>query len=86
MENIHTDGLHQPAPATVYASTGIETAANGSTTVQRAVAVAIRSSRAGSKALSKGTVAACWRGDETVASLRTLKCAVIGRDLHLLRD
>ena len=58
VENIHTDGLHQPAPATVYARAGVETWANGSTSVRRAVTFAIRSSRAGSAAFLKEVAAA----------------------------
>jgi predicted permease len=74
VENIHADGLHQPAPATVYARAGVETAASGSTTVRRAVTVAIRSGRAGSQAFLKEVAAAVHAVDASVplADVRTL--------------
>jgi putative ABC transport system permease protein len=77
VENIHTDGLHQPAPATVYARAGVETAANGSTTVRRAVTLAIRSSRAGSQAFLKEVAAAIHavNGSVPLADVRTLEDA-----------
>jgi putative ABC transport system permease protein len=77
VENIHSDGLHQPAPATVYASAGVEAAANGSTTVRRAVTVAIRSSRAGSQAFLKEVAAAVHAVNANVplADVRTLEDA-----------
>jgi len=56
----YADGLHQPAPATVYARAGVETWPNGSTTVRRAVTFAIRSSRAGSAAVLKEVAAAVY--------------------------
>jgi predicted permease len=77
VENIHTDGLHQPPPATVYARAGVETAANGSTTVRRAVTLAIRSSRAGSEAFLKEVSAAVHAVNASVplADVRTLEDA-----------
>ena len=77
VENIHADGLHQPAPATVYARAGVETAANGSTTVRRAVTVAIRSSRAGNQAFLKEVAAAVHAVNASVplADVRTLEDA-----------
>jgi predicted permease len=77
VENIHADGLHQPAPATVYARAGVETAANGSTTVRRAVTLAIRSSRAGSQAFLKEVAAAVHAVNPSVplADVRTLEDA-----------
>lgn len=77
VENIHTDGLHQPAPATVYARAGVETAANGSTTVRRTVTLAIRSSRAGSQAFLKEVAAAVHAVNASVplADVRTLEDA-----------
>jgi predicted permease len=77
VENIHTDGLHQPAPATVYARAGVETAANGSTTVRRAVTLAIRSSRAGSQAFLNEVAAAVHAVNASVplADVRTLEDA-----------
>jgi predicted permease len=77
VENVHTDGLHQPAPATVYARAGVETAANGSTTVRRAVTLAIRSSRAGSQAFLEEVAAAVHAVNATVplADVRTLEDA-----------
>jgi predicted permease len=77
VENIHTDGLHQPAPATVYARAGVETAANGSTTVRRTVTLAIRSSRAGSQAFLKEVAAAVHAVNASVplADVRTLENA-----------
>src|SRR6185436_402523 len=77
VENIHTDGLHQPAPATVYARAGVEAATNGSTTVRRAVTVAIRSSRAGTQAFLKEVAAAVHAVDGSVplADVRTLEDA-----------
>ena len=77
VENIHSDGLHQPAPATVYARAGVEAAANGSTTVRRAVTVAIRSSRAGSQAFFKEVAAAVHAVNASVplADVRTLEDA-----------
>jgi predicted permease len=77
VENIHTDGLHQPAPATVYARAGVEAAANGSTTVRRAVTVAIRSSRAGSQPFAKEVAGAVHAVHASVplADVRTLEDA-----------
>jgi predicted permease len=77
VENIHTDGLYQPAPATVYARAGVETAANGSTTVRRAVTLAIRSSRTGSEAFLKEVAAAVHAVNASVplADVRTLEDA-----------
>jgi predicted permease len=77
VENIHADGLHQPAPATVYARAGVETAANGSTTVRRAVTLAIRSSRAGSQAFLRDVAAAVHAVNASVplADVRTLEDA-----------
>ena len=77
VENIHTDGLHQPAPATVYARAGVETAANGSSTVRRAVTMAIRSRRAGSEAFLKEVAAAVHAVHASVplADVRTLEDA-----------
>ena len=74
VENIHADGLHHPAPATVYARAGIETAANGSTSVRRGVTMAIRSSRAGSPAFLREVAAAVHRVEASVplADVRTL--------------
>jgi predicted permease len=57
VEDVHTDGLHLAAPATVYARAGVETSASGST-VRRAVTVAIRSGRAGSQAFIDEVAAA----------------------------
>jgi predicted permease len=77
VEDIHADGLHQPAPATVYARAGVETAANGSTTVRRAVTLAIRSSRAGSQAFLNEVAAAVHGVNASVplADVRTLEDA-----------
>ncbi len=74
VENIHADGLHQPAPATVYARAGVETAANGSSTVRRSVKLAIRSSRAGNQAFLKEVAAAVHAVNASVplADVRTL--------------
>ncbi len=74
VENIHSDGLHQVAPATVYARAGIETSANGSATARRAVTVAIRSSRAGSQAFLEEVSAAVHAVNTNVplADVRTL--------------
>jgi predicted permease len=46
VENVHSDGLHLPAPTTVYARAGVEQRANGPV-ARRSVTFAIRSSRAG---------------------------------------
>jgi predicted lysophospholipase L1 biosynthesis ABC-type transport system permease subunit len=77
VENIHADGLHQPAPATVYARAGVETAANGSSVVRRAVTLAIRSSRAGNQAFLKEVAAAVHAVNASVplADVRTLEDA-----------
>jgi predicted permease len=77
VENIHADGLHQPAPATVYARAGVETAANGSSTVRRAVTMAIRSSRAGNQAFLKEVAAAVHAVNASLplADVRTLEDA-----------
>lgn len=77
VENIHADGLHQPAPATVYARAGVETAANGSSTVRRAMTLAIRSSRAGNQAFLKEVAAAVHAVNPSVplADVRTLEDA-----------
>lgn len=74
VENIHTDGLHRPAPATVYARAGVEVDANGSTAVRRAVTVAIRSSRAGTEAFVREVAAAVHAVNASVplADVRTL--------------
>jgi predicted permease len=74
VENVHSDGLHQPAPATVYVRAGVESAASGSTTARRAVTVAIRSSRAGSQAFLKDVAAAVHAVNANVplADVRTL--------------
>jgi predicted permease len=74
VENIHADGLHEPAPATVYARAGVETWANGSTTVRRSVTMAIRSSRAGSQAFLQEVTAAVHAVNASVplADVRTL--------------
>jgi predicted permease len=72
VENIHTDGLHLPAPPTVYARAGVE-----STSVRRAVTFAIRSSRAGSQAFVKEVAAAVHGVNPGVplAQVRTLEDA-----------
>jgi predicted lysophospholipase L1 biosynthesis ABC-type transport system permease subunit len=72
VENVHTDGLHLPAPTTVYARAGVE-----STTVRRAVTFAIRSSRAGSQAFVKEVAAAVHGVSPSVplAQVRTLEDA-----------
>jgi predicted permease len=77
VEDIHSDSLHQPAPATVYARAGVETTANGSTGVRRAVTLAIRSSRAGSQAFLKEVAAAVQAVNASVplADVRTLEDA-----------
>jgi predicted permease len=77
VENIHSDGLNQLAPATVYARAGVETAANGSATVRRAVTVAIRSSRAGSQPFLEEVAAAVHAVNASVplADVRTLEDA-----------
>lgn len=77
VENIHADGLHQPAPATVYARAGVETAVNGSSIARRAVTVAIRSSRAGSQAFLNEVAAAVHAVNASVplADVRTLEDA-----------
>lgn len=69
VENIHTDGLHLPAPPTVYARAGVE-----STTVRRAVSFAIRSNRAGSQGFVKEVAAAVQAVSPSVplAQVRTL--------------
>ena len=74
VEDIHADGLHQPAPPTVYARAGVEAGPNGSTTVRRAVTMAIRSSRAGSQAFLKEVAAAVHAVNASVplADVRTL--------------
>jgi predicted permease len=75
VEDIHADGLHQPAPPTVYARAGIETAANGSIAVRRAVTLAIRSGRAGSPSFLKEVAAAVHAVNASVplADVRTLE-------------
>lgn len=72
VENIHTDGLHLPAPATVYASAGVE-----SKIVRRAVTFAIRSSRAGSQGFIKEIAAAIHGVSPSLplAQVRTLEDA-----------
>jgi predicted permease len=77
VEDIHADGLHQPAPPTVYARAGVEAAVNGSTTVRRAVTLAIRSSRAGSQSFLKEVAAAVHAVNASVplADVRTLEDA-----------
>jgi len=74
VEDIHADGLHQPAPPTVYARAGVEAGPDGSTTVRRAVTLAIRSSRAGSQAFLKEVAAAIHAVNASVplADVRTL--------------
>jgi hypothetical protein len=77
VENIHTDGLHLPAPPTVYARAGVEIAANGAATVRRAVTVAIRSSRAGTQPFVEEVAAAVHAVNASVplADVRTLQDA-----------
>jgi predicted permease len=77
VEDVHADGLHLPAPATVYARGGVEAGANGSTTVRRAVTLAIRSSRAGSQPFLKEVAAALHAVNANVplADVRTLEDA-----------
>jgi putative ABC transport system permease protein len=77
VEDIHADGLHQPAPATVYARAGVETAGNGSKTVRRTMTVAIRSSRAGNQAFLREVAAAVHAVHASVplADVRTLEDA-----------
>jgi predicted permease len=77
VENIHADGLHHPAPVTIYARAGVETAANGSSTVRRAVTLAVRSSRAGNQAFLKEVAAAVHAVNASVplADVRTLEDA-----------
>jgi hypothetical protein len=72
VENIHTDGLHLSAPATVYARAGVE-----SKTARRTVTFAIRSSRAGSPAFVKEVAAAVHTVSPSVplAQTRTLEDA-----------
>jgi predicted permease len=74
VENIYTDGLHLPAPATVYARAGVETWPNGSTSVRRAVTFAIRSSRAGSAAFLKEVASAVYATNPSLplAQVQTL--------------
>jgi predicted lysophospholipase L1 biosynthesis ABC-type transport system permease subunit len=74
VEDIHADGLHQPAPPTVYARAGVEAGPNGSTTVRRSVTIAIRSSRAGSQPFLKEVAAAIHAVNASVplADVRTL--------------
>jgi predicted permease len=77
VENVHADGLHLAAPATVYARAGVETWGKGSTTVRRAATFAIRSSRAGSQAFVKEVAAAVHTVSPSVplAEVRTLEDA-----------
>jgi len=77
VENIHAYGLHEPAPATVYARAGVETAASGSSTARRAVTVAIRSSRAGNQTFLNEVAAAVHAVNASVplANVRTLEDA-----------
>ena len=77
VEDIHADGLHQPAPATVYARAGVETAADGSAAVRRTVTLAIRSSRAGSQSFLQDVAAAVHAVNTSVplADVRTLEDA-----------
>jgi predicted permease len=77
VEDIHADGLHQPAPPTVYARAGVETATNGSTAVRRAVTMAIRSGRAGNEAFLREVAAAVHAVNPNVplADVRTLEDA-----------
>jgi predicted permease len=77
VEDIHADGLNQPAPPTVYARAGVEAGSNGSTTVRRAVTLAIRSSRAGNQAFLKEVAAAVHAVNASVplADVRTLEDA-----------
>jgi predicted lysophospholipase L1 biosynthesis ABC-type transport system permease subunit len=72
VESVHTDGLHLPAPTTVYARAGVD-----SKTVRRAVTFAIRSSRAGSQAFVKDVATAVHAVSPSVplAQVRTLEDA-----------
>lgn len=76
VENIHTDGLHLPAPATVYACAGVETTGSG-TTVRRAATFAIRSHRAGTQSLTNEVAAAVHAVSPNVplAKVQTLEVA-----------
>jgi putative ABC transport system permease protein len=74
VENLHAEGLSRPAPATVYARAGVETAADGSTAVRRAVTLAIRSDRTGSQSFLKevATAVHAVNGSVPLADVRTL--------------
>jgi predicted permease len=76
VENIHGDGLHRPAPATVYARAGVETSGSGSTVVRRAVSLVSRSPRAGSQAFL----------DEVAAAIHAVQASVPLADVRTLAD
>lgn len=69
VEDIHVDGLHLPAPATVYERAGVEGGR-----VRRSVSVVVRSPRAGSQGLLQEMAAAVERVSPGVplAQVRTL--------------
>ena len=76
-ENIHSDGLSHPAPATVYDRVGVDPPdrPGGSAKVRRAVTFAIRSQRAGTEALVRELAAAIHSvsPDLPLAKVRTLE-------------
>ncbi len=60
VENVHSEGVHRPTPATVYLRAGVTPSVGpgGSAAVQRGVTFAIRSERAGTQALLQDVTAA----------------------------
>ena len=70
VENIHADGLHQPAPATVYARAGVETAANGSTAVTTRGDAGDSKPPSGQPDVSQGSGGGGLRGQRECASGR----------------
>jgi predicted permease len=76
VENVHQDGVHRPAPATVYVRAGVFVQARPGTppSVRRAVTLAIRSERAGTEGFLREVAAAIHSVNSNLplAKVRTL--------------
>ncbi len=77
VENVYADGVHKPAPATVYLRAGVTPPVlpGGSIAVRRGVTFAIRSERAGTQALLRDVTAAIHAVNPglPLAKVRTLE-------------
>lgn len=76
VEDIHAYGLHEAAPATVYARAGVEEWPNSTATARRAFTYALRSNRAGSQAFVR----------EIAAAVAAVNASIPLSDVRTLRD